>query len=143
VETSLKPKQILALKLLTQGDSITDVAKELGVARSVLHQWLKNKVFVEELNLIKREGLQSARTVIQHNAVFAALSLTRIARYGKSEMARITACKEILSMSGFTKDSQEMWGWGIDFQNEPESDLDADYKSDLEQLIENMKKELA
>lgn len=105
------------------------------MARSVIHAWLKDKAFAEHLNNIKREGLESARTAIQQNAIFAVQSLARIARYGKNEMARIAACKQLLEMSGFTKDTQEMWGWGIDFQSEHESDLDADYKNDLDKLI--------
>lgn len=110
MEINLKPKQLLALKLLAEGSTITSVAEEINVARSVIHAWLKDKAFAEHLNNIKREGLESARTAIQQNAIFAVQSLARIARYGKNEMARIAACKQLLEMSGFTKDTQEMWG---------------------------------
>lgn len=60
-ETGLTPLQERAAILLASGDTITDVANNIGVQRNTLYEWQKKVVFVCYLNRQKKEQQSSLR----------------------------------------------------------------------------------
>lgn len=60
-ETGLTPLQEKAAILLASGQTITDVATNIGVQRNTLYEWLKKVVFVCYLNSQRKEQQSSLR----------------------------------------------------------------------------------
>jgi transposase-like protein len=110
----LKVNQIKAALLLSNGESVTSTADKIGVTRVTIHRWLNdNNEFVAYLNSLKNEQLEAARTAIQSSASLAVLTLTEIIKTSSNDTVRLAACKEILAMSGLTKDSLSLYAWGV------------------------------
>ena len=110
----ISPKQINACRLLATGKSITDTAKELNISRMTISRWLKSdNDFAAYLNTLKTEQLEAARTQIQHIASLAVETLANVMTKSKNDTARIAAAKEVLSMSGLTKETCTMYAWGV------------------------------
>ena len=110
----LKANQIKAALLLSNGESVTSTADKIGVTRVTIHRWLNdNNEFVAYLNSLKNEQLEAARTAIQSSASLAVLTLTEIIKTSSNDAVRLAACKEILAMSGLTKDSLSLYAWGV------------------------------
>lgn len=62
----LKPKQEQAISLLIQGQSITDISKDLDVARSTIYEWLNNDFeFIAELNKERNAIIDNSRDNMQ------------------------------------------------------------------------------
>jgi len=111
--SNLKIKHIEVISLLARGQSVTNTAKTTKLTRATIYNWLKNDEFVARLNTLKNEQLESTRTQIQYSATIAVDTLVDVMQKSTSDSARIAAAKEVLSMSGFCKDSLEMYGWGV------------------------------
>ena len=110
----LKANQIQACKLLAMGESITATADKIGSARATIHRWQKDDIhFIAYLNSLKSENLEAARTMIQSSSCLAVNTLIEVMQKSKNDQARITAAKELLAMSGMTKESSVMYGWGV------------------------------
>lgn len=92
---------------------MTKAAKTAKLTRATIYNWLKNDEFIARLNALKTEQLENTRTQIQYSASIAVNTLVNVMQNSKNDTARIAAAKEILNMSGFTKDSLSMYGWGI------------------------------
>lgn len=60
-QTGLTPLQEKAAILLASGETITDVAINIGVQRNTLYEWLKKVVFVCYLNSQRKEQQSSLR----------------------------------------------------------------------------------
>jgi transposase-like protein len=112
--TSLKHIQIEAARLLATGETITSVAEKIGSVRATIHRWMREDYnFIAYLNALKKEQLESTRAQIQSASSIAINTLVDVMQSSKSDIARINAAKEVLSMSGFSKDSTTMYGWGV------------------------------
>ena len=111
--SNLKTKHIEVISLLARGQSVTKAAKATNITRATIYNWLKNDEFVARLNTLKNEQLESTRTQIQYSASVAVDTLINVMQNSKNDNARINAAKEILNMSGFTKESLSMYGWGV------------------------------
>lgn len=110
----LTAKQLQAIHLLSVGTSITETAEKVGLARATIHRWLKdNDMFLAHLNSLKSEQLESARTQIQASCGLAINTLVDVMEKSTNENARINAACKVLEMSGLTKDTLNMYAWGI------------------------------
>ena len=88
-------------------------AKTAKLTRATIYNWLKNDEFIARLNALKNEQLENTRTQIQYSSSIAVNTLINVMQNSKNDIARINAAKEVLNMSGFTKDSLSMYGWGV------------------------------
>ena len=115
----LKVIQIQACTLLATGKTVTDTAKELGLSRVTISRWLNSdNDFIAYFNALKMEQLEVARVQIQHIATLAVDTLTDVMTKSKNDVARIAASKEVLAMSGLTKDSLDLYALGIGAETE-------------------------
>lgn len=132
----LSPKQINTCTLLVTGKSITYTAKKVGVSRMTISRWLKDdNNFIAYLNALKMEQLEVARTQIQHIATLAVDTLTDVMTKSTNDVARIAASKEVLAMSGLTKDSLELYACGIGPATPKKVAADKASKLETEKLI--------
>lgn len=71
----LKPKQIQAISLMLQGQSITDISKDISTSRSTIHEWLNNDYeFIAELNKERNTMIDSVRDNM-HRLLFKSYKL--------------------------------------------------------------------
>lgn len=130
----LKPIQLKAAKLLAKGESITITAKEIGSVRQTVHRWLKDDVeFIAYLNSLKIEQLESTRAQIQAASCSAIKTLIDVMNHSKSDQARINAACKVLEMTGFTKDSMEMYGWGVG----EDTPVQVKVKKEIDKMLED------
>ena len=104
----LKPIQLTAALLLATGTSITETAEKAAISRQTIHEWLKDNTFQAYINALKKENLLSVRAAIQSAASIAVKTIENIMNSSASDAVRFAAAKEILSMAGFTKETQSM-----------------------------------
>lgn len=110
----LKPIQLKAAQLLATGTSVIDTADQINSTRQTVHNWLKNDInFIAYLNSLKLENLENARSRLQSVSVQAVTTLVDVMEKSTNDNARINAACKVLEMSGLTKDSLNMYAWGI------------------------------
>jgi tryptophan synthase alpha subunit len=131
----LKPIQMRAARLLASGTTVSQTAEIIGTVRQTVHAWKKyDDGFIAYLNILKNEQLESTRTQIQAASNIAVNTLVDVMQKSKNDNAKIAAAKEILSMSGFTKESMQMFAWGVG--GETVEKVRADKKS--EKIMESL-----
>jgi hypothetical protein len=106
-------KQCKAINLLAKGNTGRDVAKELSVTPQTVCEWKKKPDFVAQVNKLKMEGLETARTALQHSSNVAVEALIEIAKESNSDETRRKAALDILRLNGFEAGLHESFAWGI------------------------------
>jgi transcriptional regulator with XRE-family HTH domain len=76
--TSLTTKQQIAVRLLAQGESKSNVAARLDVSRITLSRWEKNPQFESQLTSITRSGLEQTAKMLNAASLTAAETLQEI-----------------------------------------------------------------
>ena len=65
VNDGLTHRQTLAMPYLASGASLTEAAHAANVHRSTLHRWMKDPVFRDELERLRRDAINLAYTELQ------------------------------------------------------------------------------
>ena len=104
----LKPVQIDTALLLATGTSITETAEKSAITRQTIHSWLKDNEFQAYINALKKENISAVRASIQSAATVAVKTIENIMNESANDAVRFSCAKEILSMAGFTKETNSM-----------------------------------
>lgn len=110
---SLTGKQVKAVGLLASGRTCREVAKEVSVTPQTITAWKKMPGFVAELNRAKRDGLEAARTKLQHIAGDAVDVLIDLAMNAEGEEVRRKAAMGLVGLAGLASDTTDVFAWGI------------------------------
>lgn len=104
----LKPVKIDTVLLLATVTSITETAEKSAITRQTIHSWLKDNEFQAYINALKKENISAVRASIQSAAAVAVQTIENIMNESANDAVRFSCAKEILSMAGFTKETQSM-----------------------------------
>jgi len=84
----LKPEQARALALLLAGNSVSDIAREVGVHRATLHKWMKHHAgFAAAYNQWHGQMREAAQSRLMMMAEKAADSLEKALEAGDGRLA--------------------------------------------------------
>ncbi len=104
----LKTVQLEVALLLATGTSVTETAQKADTTRQTIHTWLKDDEFQAYINGLRKENLAAVRASIQSAAAVAVQTIENIMNESANDAVRFNCAKEILSMAGFTKETQSM-----------------------------------
>lgn len=114
IGSQLKGSQIKVAGLLAGGATVSEAADKAGLARSTINRWLRDDAnFVAYLNTLKETQLEATRTALQAASGEAVKTLLHVMKNSKSDAAKVSAAKEVLAMTGFTKETVELYSWGV------------------------------
>ncbi len=65
VNDGLTQRQALAMPYLASGASLAEAAQALSVHRSTLHRWMKDPIFRDELERVRRDAINLAYAELQ------------------------------------------------------------------------------
>jgi len=101
----LDERQIRAVEAKAKGFTITDVAKEAGVSRNTVYEWIKLEEFKAELSKLEQDFLSSTRQAVISYGPKVVEELKKLATKGTSEKVRLDALSKLLdkTMSNATK----------------------------------------
>ena len=101
----LDERQIKAVEAKSKGFTITDVAKEAGVSRNTVYEWIKLEAFKAELSKLEQDFLSSTKQAVISYGPKVVEELKKLATSGKSEKIRFDALSKLLdkTMSNATK----------------------------------------
>ena len=114
MSATLSPKQLKAIALLAQGFTGKEAAKSCNVTPQTLSEWRQINEFSAQLNSMKMGALESARDKLQSAAQTAAQTLVDLAESSTNPEVRRKAAMNILELTGYTRETIEMFAWGID-----------------------------
>jgi len=109
----LSPKKLKAVALLAQGSTGVEAAKACNVTPQTISEWRRIPEFKAELDSMKMEVLESARDKLQSASCTAVQTLVDLAESSANHETRRKAALDILSMNGYTRETVEMFAWGI------------------------------
>jgi hypothetical protein len=145
---SLKPSQIQAAILLSEGKKQKEVAESVGCTQETISHWKQLPSFEALLNSLRLDALESAREAIRFNVGAAVSTLAELCVSAGSEEVRRKASVNLIEVAGVIGAVQE---WGIGPTTE-EAALKARYRrllaaeihaDPIEQLVNaRVKKEL-
>jgi transposase-like protein len=98
----LTAKQLQVALLLAGGATITDAAKQVGVSRITVHQWLQTNIFKAHLNGLKKESVKAAISQIQSVALLAVTTLNELMASSKNDTVRLSCALKVLEMTHVT-----------------------------------------
>ena len=101
---ALTAKQLQTALLLAGGTTITEAAKQTETARQTVHDWLKEDLFTAHLNSLKDEVVEAGRSQVQTSVTLAITTLCDIMKSSQNDVARFNCAKEILFMSGLSRE---------------------------------------
>lgn len=101
----LDERQIRAVEAKSKGFTITDVAKEAGVSRNTVYEWIKLEEFKAELSKLEQDFLSSTKQAVISYGPKVVAELKKLATESKSEKVRLDALSKLLdkTMSNATK----------------------------------------
>lgn len=103
--SKLTAKQHEVALLLAAGKTITEAAKQAEAGRQTIHLWLKDDdVFIAHLNGLKSEVIEAGRAQIQTSVSLAIETICSVMKDSVNDTARLAAAKEILFMSGLSRE---------------------------------------
>ena len=103
--SKLTAKQLEVALLLAAGKTITEAAKQAEAGRQTIHSWLRDDdVFIAYLNELKSEIIDAGRSQVHASVSLAILAITDILQNSINDTARLAAAKEILFMSGLSRE---------------------------------------
>lgn len=100
----LSPKQLQAATLLSSGLTITATAAQIELTRGTVHDWLKEDLFIAHVNNLKNEVIEAGRAQIQTSVSLAIETICNVMKDSVNDTARLAAAKEILFMSGLSRE---------------------------------------
>ncbi|MBU3098369.1 MULTISPECIES: phBC6A51 family helix-turn-helix protein [Clostridium] len=92
----LDERQIRAVEAKAKGFTITDVAKEAGVSRNTVYEWIKLEEFKAELSRFEQDFLSSTKQAVISYGPIVVEELKKLATKGKSEKVRLDALSKLL-----------------------------------------------
>ncbi|MBU3176075.1 helix-turn-helix domain-containing protein [Clostridium estertheticum] len=92
----LDERQIRAVEAKAKGFTITDVAKEAGVSRNTIYEWIKLEEFKAELSRFEQDFLSSTKQAVISYGPIVVEELKKLATKGKSEKIRFDALSKLL-----------------------------------------------
>lgn len=102
----LKNVQLRTIELLISGSKITDIATQLSLDRSTIYRWLSsNDAFILALNQFKADMQNTIRTRLLSGCGAAIDGLIELSTDSNNAMARLGACRELLSLAGITAET--------------------------------------
>ena len=101
----LDERQIRAVEAKAKGFTIVDVAKEAGVSRNTVYEWIKLEEFQAELGKLEQDFLSSTRQAVISYGPTVVAELKKLATKGASDKVRLDALAKLLDkiMSNATK----------------------------------------
>jgi hypothetical protein len=131
----LELKHVKAINLLTLGWSGRDIADELKITVQTLIDWKKDPLFMSNVNRLKMEVLENARTDLQNLSQTAVETLEYLMENGKNEETRRKASIDVLRLVGFEPNQNETFAWGIGSTTYTEMKQDLDGTTRLRELL--------
>jgi hypothetical protein len=113
VPATLSPIMLKAIPLLAQGFTGVETAKACKKTPQTISEWLRIPEFKAELDSMKMEALESARDKLQSASGIAVQTLVDLAHNSSNPETRRKAALNILEMAGFTRETIEMFAWGV------------------------------
>ncbi|MBW9158886.1 phBC6A51 family helix-turn-helix protein [Clostridium tagluense] len=92
----LDERQIKAVEAKAKGFTITDMAKEAGVSRNTIYEWIKMEEFTAEVVRFQQEFVSQAQGRLKVAAQDAADEMIKLLKKGKYEKTRLSAAQDIL-----------------------------------------------
>lgn len=118
-----------AIAMIISGESITDVAKLVGVYRSTIYDWLKDDEFKAELDKRRQEIIVQGNNIILNELGLYIKELKKIALKGSSEKSRIDASTYLVDrILGKTTTKIENINDGKDKDNVSKDLLEEEFK---------------
>lgn len=93
----LNKKHYEAIELLVKGENITNVAKIVGVDRTSIYNWFKDKEFKATLNEYQQSIKTEGENIIKGKLTTYISELERIALTGKSEKNKLDALEYLVN----------------------------------------------
>lgn len=95
-EAPLSAKQRRAVTLLAAGRSVTETAKEVGVARQTVSTWQRQFRFQGELDMATNELVYESRRELRALTSEATAAVREVLRSARSDTARLQAARLVL-----------------------------------------------
>ena len=95
-DNMLDERQIRAVEAKAKGFTITDVAKEAGVSRNTIYEWIKMEESTAEVGRFQQQYLSQAQGRLKVAAQDAADEIIKLLKKGKYEKTRLSAAQDIL-----------------------------------------------
>lgn len=92
----LNERQIKGAKMYAEGNTPTEIARQLNINRGTFYDWLKKEEFTREVDRFKQEILNSAEKSMISKVELYVESLEGIALSGRSEKNRVDALTYLL-----------------------------------------------
>lgn len=89
---ALSEKQLKCIELLVKSDNISKVSKELGINRSTIYEWKKNKEFNAEMDKYVNDLKNGINKSLLSKAVPIVDKLIKIALESESDKTSLDAC---------------------------------------------------
>lgn len=86
-----------AIRLYIKGERVTDLCKEIGIARRTFYDWMEDDVFKSELLKMKSEVENGLRIELTRNSQKYLTEIERIAFTAKDEKLRFQALQYLLN----------------------------------------------
>lgn len=101
----LDDRKLKCIELKAQGIEITEIAKQLGIARNTYYNWAADEEFKAELGRREQEFISSTRQAVISYGPKVVKLLIALAEKGDSEKVRLDALSKLLdkTMSNATK----------------------------------------
>ena len=93
--------------MLAAGRSVTDAAKEVGVARQTLSKWQSQPMFRWELESVTEDLVRQSRRDLRALAAEATATVRELLRSSRSDAARLQAARLVLDSVGVLATAKE------------------------------------
>lgn len=128
---SLNEKQYLAIEWILEGKQIALIAKNLGVARQTVYNWLDNEEFKSELDTLRLDIQNSTKEHVKNKINLYVDELEHLA-LDRSTSSKVRA--DVLKYM-----VNRVWGNTTTKVEVTENDSDNDEEIDLDELTKELK----
>lgn len=127
----LGEKQYLAIQWILEGRQVSQIAKNLGIARATMYYWLNDEDFKSELNTLKQEIQDSTKEHVMNKIKLYVDELEELA-LNKETSSKVRA--DVLKYM-----VNRVWGNTTTKVEVTENDSDNDEEIDLDELTKQLK----
>ena len=105
---SLHPRKAQFLRLLLEGKSYTQAAKEVGISEATLWRWKADPLVKAKLEEAQRERFEAAQLRVALSLDAAIEALQEVCRNSRSTYARVRAAQVLLDVALKLKETFEL-----------------------------------
>lgn len=104
----LSPMELRFVDMSASGQSMEDMAAELGVTSRTLRRWKARSEVASQIRARTSESMALARAVLSAGASRAARELVGLAENAEPDSARIAACRSVIEQAGQLGELQDI-----------------------------------